>query len=73
MKARDCTAPGPITTLKEVAEYLHIHRKTVYGMIRSGQGARGRPGRGGEQRTEPYSGSEPSTGLRRPRPLRDYW
>jgi excisionase family DNA binding protein len=37
MNPRHTTALSPVMTLKEVAEYLHVHQTTLYKMIRLGE------------------------------------
>jgi excisionase family DNA binding protein len=37
MKPREAAALSPIMTIKDVAEYLHIHPSTLYKMIHLGE------------------------------------
>jgi excisionase family DNA binding protein len=37
MNPRDAAVLSPIMTIKEVAEYLHVHPTTLYKMIRLGE------------------------------------
>jgi excisionase family DNA binding protein len=37
MNPRHAAALSPIMTVKEVAEYLHVHQTTLYKMIRLGE------------------------------------